>query len=134
MPPTTTAATTTRQATSAVASSKRPRMIVAAASGSVGETIAAGTRRLPTAARNERVTGPGDRAHRREHQPNYAEGERAGSSGCESWSEVRVQGSHLPAGAIGFPSRSACVAARRGREAGGVKHLKHGRWTAQGSW
>jgi hypothetical protein len=76
---------------------------------------AGGRRRLPTAARNERVTGPGDRAHRREHQANGVEGKRAGSSGCESWSEVRVQGSHLPAGAIGCPSRSAWWAARSGR-------------------
>ena len=57
------------------------------------------TKATPTAARHERVTGPGDRAHRREHQPNCVEGKRAGSSGCESWSEVRVQGPHLPAGA-----------------------------------
>jgi hypothetical protein len=85
-------------------------MIVAAASGSVGEMIAPRTKATPTAARNERVTGPGDRAHRREHQPNCVEGKRTGSSGCESWSEVRVQGSHVPAGAIRFPSRSAGVA------------------------
>jgi len=31
----------------------------------------------PGQARNERVRGPGDRAHRREHQSNRAEGERA---------------------------------------------------------
>jgi hypothetical protein len=45
-------------------------MIVAAASGSVGETIALWTRTTShDRLRNERVRGPGDRAHRREHQP-----------------------------------------------------------------
>jgi hypothetical protein len=52
---------------------------------------------------------------------------------CEGCSEVPVQHSHPRAGAIGFPRRSAGVAARSGREAGGVKHLERGRWTAQGS-
>jgi hypothetical protein len=34
--------------------------------------------------------------------------------------------------AAGFPNWSACVAARSGREAGGVRYLERGRWTAQG--
>jgi hypothetical protein len=78
-------------------------------------TIAPRTKATPTTARNERVTGPGDRAHRREHQPNGVEGKRAGSSGCESWSEVRVQGSHLPADATGF--LAGVPAWRRGQDA-----------------
>jgi hypothetical protein len=39
---------------------------------------------------------------------------------CEGWSEVPVQGSHVRPGATGFPGRRAGVAARSGREAGGV--------------
>ena len=106
-------------------------MIVAAASGSVGETIAPGTKATPHRGQERARDRPGDRAHRREHQPNRVEGKRAGSSGCEGWSEVRVQGAHLPAGAIGFPSRSAWVAARLERR--GRRCEAPGAWAVDGA-
>jgi hypothetical protein len=50
---------------------------------------------------------------------------------CEGGSEVPL-GSHSRPGATRFPSRSACVAARSGREASRVRYLERWRWTAQG--
>ena len=51
---------------------------------------------------------------------------------CEGCCEIPVQHSLSRPGATGFPSRSRCMAAQSGREAGGLRVLERGRWTVQG--
>jgi hypothetical protein len=74
--------------------------MIVAASGSVGETIAPRTKAISHGRPAMSACAAQATAHisRASAPPVLREYVRAGSSGCETWSEVRVQDSHVPAG------------------------------------